>query len=133
VIEVWKDPLAFCFAVDRDGVPAGFVFGSSAIADGRPAFVLNGLYLRRRDAALRVAVMRAIEWALAPYGVRRLGIARAHGGYGPLPDDYVQRPVVVERLRALEVAGRPVQLAWDDVRTRFNVAEPTTQLYWRDY
>ena len=130
-IWVWKDPLSFCFHVEqRDGAPIGFVFGSSALADGAPAFVLNGLYLRTRDAGPRAAVLRAIEHALAPTGVRRIGIACEHGGAGPLPADYAPRRVVLERLRALRVGGAPVRYIYDDIDTLTNAPEPIDHLYW---
>jgi hypothetical protein len=128
VIAVWKDPLSFCFAIERDDEPCGFSFGGAARVDGEPGLVLSGIYLRGRDAGMRDAVMRAIEWALAPFGARHFGIADRRG----VPDGYVRRTVTLERLRALrEVTGALVTSACDDIGGPLNTPTVVNRLYWR--
>ncbi|MEM1178465.1 MAG: hypothetical protein AAGM22_08980 [Acidobacteriota bacterium] len=136
VLYLWKDPLSFCFHVERresDGWrPRGFVFGGFGLGhDGLPAVLLNGLYLRRQTEALRSALLAALEETLCrPLGIRRLALANAHGGRGPLPPEYVQRSWRGSRLRALRYRAL-VTRADDDISTVVNRPVHLSHLYWR--
>jgi hypothetical protein len=140
VLTVWQDPLSFCFWVMRRHAagalePRGFVFGSFALAGGRPAVLLNGVYLRRQVPWLRRAVVEAIEGALCrPLGVKSVAIATQHGGSGELPATYTRRPREVHRLRALMGEdGTPVTANYDDLSRVTNKTFTTTpHTWWRD-
>jgi hypothetical protein len=131
-IAVWKDPLSYCFRIERiDGRPWGFVFGGFAeLEGGALAAVLNGLYLHSQQIDARAGVLRAIEGMMCPLGVERIGIASRYGGEGPLPAEYRRNPVTGTRLRALSIAGERVKSAYDDLSFRVN--EPVMlDLWWR--
>jgi len=136
VLALWRDPLAFCFRIERSSGrrPCGFVFGGFAEVEdrGTAVIVLNGLYVRPRRAAMRDAVLRAVETALAPLGPHRIAIANEHGGYGPLPDRYKAGEARLVRWRALATAGAPVTRCYDDISTTINAAVTCDDLYWLD-
>lgn len=134
VLALWRDPLAFCFRIERGAErrPSGFVFGGFAGMVDRPgaAIVLNGLYVRPRRAKVRDAVLRAVETALAPLGTYPIAIANEHGGYGPLPDRYREGEAQLLRFRALAIAGQPVTRCYDDISTTINRTVTCDHLYW---
>jgi hypothetical protein len=136
VLAVWHDPLSFCFHVEREVDarfrPCGFLFGGFAEVDGQPAVALNSLHMRPKRADVRERLLRAFEQALCvPLGITRIGIASCHGGRGPLPSDYVARPVSLTRLRALSAGGKPVTDAWDDISYEVNARTEVTHLLWK--
>ena len=136
LMEVWKDPLAFCFHVERHRDawrPAGFCFGGFIEVEGRIAIAMSSLHVHPNDPEVRIAIIDAIEDALCtPLGVTLFGIANMHGGYGVLPPDFVFRTVTLTRLRALARAdGTPVVSAYDDLGCAANVRETNDELYWR--
>jgi hypothetical protein len=132
VLALWMDPLAFCFHVERDDRPMGFVFGGFArLASGGFAILLNGLYLRARTLDVRETVLRAVEQLLAPLGITELAIASSHSGAGPLPTDYERRTVSLTRWRALLRGAEPVRTANDDLGRTVNEPITTHHLWWR--
>jgi hypothetical protein len=138
VHRIFKDPLSFCFAVERDrpsvAGPVGFVFGGYATGDAGITLLLNGVYLRRSSAALRTAVLRTIESRLArPLGVASVGVAALHGGSGPLPDGYDFGSRRLTRLRALRRKNSEAleHQVYDDLGRIIN-APADFRLYFRD-
>jgi len=129
---LWRDPLSMVFQLEQQisgqRAATGFVFGSLGWSARRPVVLLNGVYLKRSKAALRVEVLRAIEekWA-RPLGVEGVGIAALHGGAGPLPEDYQRRDVRVRR--ACGLAG-PLDL-YDDTGLNTREPEVVRHLYWK--
>jgi hypothetical protein len=135
VLAVWRDPLSFCFRLDRGPAeqPCGFVFGGFAgIAADVPVVVLNGLYLRPNKAAVREAVLRMIEVMLCtPLGIDRAAIAVEHGGEGPVPDRYVTSNHRLTRWRGLAGrGGQPVRTCYDDISCTVNQPEVLGHLRW---
>ena len=130
VLDAWKDPLTFCFHIEKDGIPHGFLLGSFAAVARRPAVVLSSLHVRPKTAAVRIAALRAFETAIAQLGIEHIGVANVHGGRGPLPDNYLQRPMTFTRFRALGRDGKRIMDAYDDLAY---ANEPVTfaRLYWR--
>jgi hypothetical protein len=138
VLAVWKDPLSFCFHVERAdaaGVlqPFGFVFGGFADVDSRPAAVLNGVYAAAQRAEIREAVIRAVDDAVrAPLGLRHVAIASKHGGHGFVPPEFVRRNAAITRWRALAIDGNLVTRAYDDISYQVNARIEVDHLAWRD-
>ncbi len=138
VLALWKDPLSFCFHVERlvderQWRPCGFVFGSYALCQATPAVLLNGIYLHRKHEQLRAEILHAIEEMFCrPLGVRWVAIANRYGGCGNLPETYVLRSVIVQRLRALRFKGRPVTAIYDDISCEVNQTMLMSHLYWRN-
>ncbi len=135
VIAVWKDPLSFCFHVERGRGevfrPFGFVFGGFARLTGGLAILLNGLYMRPNTPDVRALVVESLERALcAPLGIP-MGIAASHGGRGTLPDRYRQRPVDLTRIRALGLGGCPEEVVYDDISLIVNRRIRVAHLWWR--
>lgn len=136
VIDVWHDPLTFCFHVEREReaafVPCGFFFGNFVEIASTIGVVVNSLHVRPRTAAVRAATLAAFEAAFcAPLGITRIGVANVHGGRGPLPSSYVQRAETFTRLRALARGKERVTTGYDDISTTFNKPITVTDLYWR--
>lgn len=138
VLSLWKDPLSFCFQVQRAGAggvePIGFVHGSLGLRGREPAVLLNGLYLRRRTARLRFAVVSAIEREYcAPMGIRHVAIAARYGGRGLLPPEYMADWLPVTRLRALRGPdGLPETRIYDDLSCRVNMeVRLGSGIHWR--
>ena len=137
VLSLWKDPLSFCFHVERrdadgDWRPCGFVFGGYSLGDNDPAVLLNGIYLRRQDGRLRAAILRAIEETFCrPLGILRIAVANCYRGYGELPSGYVERPATIYRPRALRSKAGPVSAVYDDISGRVNQTLSLSHLYWR--
>ncbi len=135
VITVWKDPLSFCFHVERgrgDAFrPFGFVFGGFARVSSGLAILVNGLYMRPNTPDVRALVVDVLERAFAPLGISMIGIASSHGGRGALPDRYHQRSVDLTRIRALALAGQPSEVAYDDISSTVNRRIRLVHLWWR--
>jgi hypothetical protein len=132
LIEVWKDPLAFCFHIERAGEPRGFLFGSFALVGDQIGVVLNSLHVRPNSDDVRIGAIRAFEAALCrPLGIERIGIANMHGGRGALPPDYVRRVERIVRLRALGRSGHLVRKTYDDITQTANMRVTVGHLYWR--
>lgn len=139
VLFAWRDPLTFCFTVERRtdaGLrPLGFVLGGFARV-GRTAeraVVFNGIYLARRSAALRARIVEALEERFVrPLGVRHVGMAAVYGGAGPLPERYQRRATRMTRLRALrEGAGqRRTREIYDDVSFVANAPVTVHHVHW---
>ncbi|MDQ3339144.1 MAG: hypothetical protein M4D80_28620 [Myxococcota bacterium] len=129
VLDVWQDPLTFCFHVELGGAPCGFVFGSFALADNRSCAVLSSLHVDPQR--LRLPAIQALETALAPLRIE-IGLANLHGGHGPMPDHFRQRARRVHRLRALGRGDSLVTTAYDDVAFSANRPELVDHLWWRD-
>jgi hypothetical protein len=135
-IETWKDPLAFCFRIERQGggsfQPCGFLFGNFATVDDQPAVVMNSLHVRPSGADVRKQVMLAFERALCdPLAIKHVGIANAHQGRGELPAAYVRRRVRFMRYRALANAGWPLARTYDDISHIVNEPITVESLWWR--
>jgi hypothetical protein len=131
-IVAWKDPLTFCFRIERYHRPCGFVFGGFADVAGAPAVALNSLHVRPAHAAVRERIVRAVETMLCePLGITRIAIANAFGGYGPLPANYASRTVELTLHRALHVGGEPVTDSFDDISFARNERCVVDWLYWR--
>ncbi|NVB85460.1 MAG: hypothetical protein HOV81_44255 [Kofleriaceae bacterium] len=134
-VAAWKDPLTFCFHIERrvaDAyVPIGFSFGGFVDLEGGLGVALNGLYMKNNGAELRFGVIDAIERTFDRIGIARIGITARYQSRGPLPTRYVRTSVALTRLRALERDGRLLSDSFDDVQRDYN--EPTTvsHLYWR--
>jgi hypothetical protein len=132
LIEVWKDPLSFCFHIERAGEPRGFLFGSFALVGDQIGVVLNSLHVRPNSDDVRIGAIRAFEAALCrPLGIERIGIANMHGGRGALPPDYVRRVERIVRLRALGRSGHLVRKTYDDITQTANMRVTVGHLYWR--
>ena len=135
--DVWRDPLTFCFHIERQHHdafrPCGFFFGGFATIGTRLAVVMNGPYVRPNSAEVREHVVRAIERAVCePLGIHAIGIASWNGGYGPLPSNYVPlHEETLTRLRALARCGRPVIDAYDDISCIVNQRITLDDLSWR--
>ena len=123
VIRLHRDPLSYGFHVRRrdDGARVGFVFGGFGMVP-EPTVLLNGVYLRRQDPAIRAAVLDAIERALArPLGFGLIGVAACHGGTGELPADYRFASRRGVRLRALlRPDSMPERVVYDDISRAVN-------------
>jgi len=139
ILSLWKDPLSFCFLVERENAaalvpsgwrPVGFVFGSFALVNGEPAMMLNGLYLRQQNATAREQVLKAMTRFAQRLGLRWLALANRHGGSGHLPVHFRRRSRYSRRLRALRKNGALVTMTFDDIGRRLNVDELTTHLHW---
>jgi hypothetical protein len=142
VYRLYRDPLSFGVHVFRAGDPrpCGFVFGSYALAEpAKPhapatvALLLNGVYLRRQTDRARVAIVAALEEALArPLGIALVGIAAIHGGSGPLPERYQPGARNVTRLRALrDRCGQLETAIYDDISRVVN--QPAAlDLHWTE-
>jgi hypothetical protein len=123
VLRLHRDPLSYGFHVRRadDGAAVGFVFGGFGLVP-EPALLLNGVYLRRQDAAVRAAILVAIERSLArPLGVPTIAVAARHAGSGELPSGYrfeTRRGVRVRALR--DASGAPEREVYDDISTVVN-------------
>ncbi|MFT5679745.1 MAG: hypothetical protein ACI8RZ_000650 [Myxococcota bacterium] len=135
LLAVWKDPLSFCFHINRiagSGSPLGFVFGSLARCEsGEPAVLLNGLYLRRQSRPLRDLTLSALERFFRHLGMRWLGVASRYAGCGAIPDRYQMTSKVIHRSRALMRDGKMVTDAIDDISVCINRTQPI-RLYWMD-
>ena len=138
VLALWKDPLSFCFHIERNvddtgWQPSGFVFGGFGLDDGdHVVILLNGIYLRQQSARWRALVLAGLEESLCrPLGVRQLAIANCHGGRGELPSGYRRRPSRITRLRALRFSSGPVSAIYDDISTEVNRLIFPNHLYWR--
>lgn len=136
ILSLWKDPLSFCFAVERQertwSEQHGFVFGSFGTMEDQPIALLNGVYLRRQDQALRIRILRAIEASFSrPLGLVAVGVAAVHGGAGALPPDYEVTPLRVRRWRALrDASGDLVRSVYDDIGSDTN-REGWLALHWK--
>ncbi len=131
------DPLSFVYHLESRRTaadpwrPCGFVMGGLAIGiDGENLAVLNGLYLKTASTELRAATLHAIETHLSStYSLAGIGIARRHGGYGPLPQGYWRSDArVIHRLRALQEAPRPFG---DDLGGTANSWSEVRNVYWK--
>jgi hypothetical protein len=131
IIEAWRDPLTLCFHVEHDARVIGFIFGNLAEIESAPAVLLNSLHVRPNTPVTRIAILRAIEHALAPLRIRAIGVANWHNGEGELPDDYAYGARRGVRLRALATDGEPVAFVNDDISLTVN-KEQVIELYWRD-
>ena len=138
VLALWKDPMSFCFHVERrlgdaGWQPSGFVFGGFALDEKSDVvIVLNGVYLRQQSARWRALVLANLEKRLCrPLGVRHLAIANCHGGQGELPSGYRRRSARVTRLRALRRSSGPVSTIYDDISTVVNRSTLLDHLHWR--
>jgi hypothetical protein len=131
IYRLWQDPLSFAFHLKRGGRPIGFIFGGFGTT-GETVLLLNGVYLKRQRMKVRSAALSALEAHLArPLGIRRIGVASQHGGFGPLPDDYKQTTEVVTRLRALRSRGGSLEhKVYDDISNRVNEC-CEMELHWR--
>ena len=89
-------------------------------------------HLRNQLGALRAAVLEAIEESFCrPLGIRRIGIANRHSGYGKMPSSYRQEERTFERWRALKIHGRRVKNCYDDLSTTVNQPIWVRHVYWR--
>jgi hypothetical protein len=132
LIEVWKDPLSFCFRIER-GRPVGFFFGSFAAVRGEPAVIMNSLYVRPNKPAVRFALVDAFERALCePLRIAHVGIASFYNGEGKLPARYAERAAEFIRYRALAKQGWPVSSTYDDIWEPLNEPATDYSLYWRE-
>jgi hypothetical protein len=124
ILRLFRDPLSYGFHVRRvaDGARVGFVFGGFGLLGGDPALLLNGIYLRRQEPAVRARVLNAIEGAFArPLGIPLLGVANRYAGAGELPPDYRFETRRGTRLRALrDERGAPQRTVYDDISERVN-------------
>ncbi len=137
VLSLWKDPLSFCFHVERRGLdgdwrPSGFVFGGYSLAGDDSALLLNGIYLRRQESRLRAAILRAIEETFCrPLGILRIAVANRYSGYGQLPSGYVRQLSTIYRPRALRSKAGPASAVNDDISSQVNRTLFLSHLYWR--
>jgi hypothetical protein len=136
LIDVWKDPLSFCFHIERrvgDAyVAVGFCFGGFIEIDGALGIALNSLHVRPGTADVRARVLRLIEELFCqPLGIEIIGIACTHNGRGPLPADYKPRRTRLRRLRALVNNGEVVTTAFDDISAEVNESIDVDGLFWR--
>jgi hypothetical protein len=139
IFDLWRDPLSFCFWIEERSeasgtLPFGFVFGSFATQEGRPAVMFNGLYLKRQKPSLREKIVAHLEESFCrPLHIKKIAISNSHAGYGYLPSSYHATRTKVTRLRALRGAdGLQVTSIYDDISWRVN-QEFTTHypIYWR--
>lgn len=134
VIDAWMDPLTLCYRIERetrDGLaPCGFLLGSFAIVEDRPAVLFNSLHVRPNHHELRTQVLCAVERSLAALPLRYLGIANLHNGHGHLPADYREATREVVRLSGLAFDDdNPVVFVHDDISRKANTVEQVT-LHW---
>jgi hypothetical protein len=134
-VAAWKDPLTFCFHIERrvgDAyLPIGFTVGGFVDIEGRVGVALSGLYMQTNSAKLRFGVMDAIERTFDRIGVGPIGITVRYQSRGPLPAHYVACSVVLTRLRALTLNGRPAWEHFDDVNRFYNYPTRVSHLMWR--
>ena len=132
VLELWRDPLSFCFEILAADRTCGFVFGGFGRVDRRSALLLNGIYLRKAGSAkLRAGILEAITRAMqVPLRLEVVGIANRFGGTGPLPDAYRLEKAHVWRYRALSTAERRVRRVYDDIGRVVNTWT-TAELHWK--
>jgi hypothetical protein len=138
VLALWSDPLSFCLHLrsrSAEGPPLGFVFGSFALVAGRPALLLNGVYLKRQDEPTRHEVLACVETRLArPLGVAAIAVGNRFGGRGPLPRGYHPVARTTLRLRALQdYDGKPLHAVYDDISSVTNLPFVTaSHIHWKD-
>lgn len=147
IARIWKDPLSFVFLIE-DNLPdvktrhaIGFVFGSFGIKDGKPAVLLNGVYLQGKTNEATLAVLHAIEEDFSrPLGAAHQLVAATHGGATHLDAAelnatggsaaYTNRPAQVTRLRALTFRGMIESKIYDDIGVGINQEAETGGHVW---
>ena len=133
VLQLWRDPLSFCFQILHKARAVGFVFGGFGQTPKDEVLVLNGIYMRRRaDFATRGAIVDTIaEAMLRPLRLNVVGIANRNGGHGPLPADYEAKEQLLWRHRALkDDKRRRITFIYDDIGNTVNSWAPTN-LHWK--
>jgi hypothetical protein len=136
LVDVWKDPLTFCFQIERRigdrFVACGFCFGGFAELADELAILVNGIHVRPNSPAIRRDIVAMLEQNLChPLGIEQLGIGCAHSARGPLPAGYEPRQVRLRRLRATDHEGMPVQRCNDDISRKVNQVVQVGGLFWR--
>ncbi len=131
VLELWRDPLSFCFEIRRREEPIGFAFGGFGRTDTRDALLLNGVYLRGvATPRLRGTIVTTIADAMmGPLRLDMTGVASRHGGAGPWPRGFERRRRPILRYRALKNRNRRVEEAFDDIGEEVN-RWTDADLYW---
>lgn len=66
-----------------------------------------------------------------PLGVRWIGVANRHGGWGALPESYAARSLDFVRWRALKKPRSRVTEIYDDLTTTVNRMTSERNLHWR--
>ncbi len=133
VLQLWRDPLSFCFEVRIRDEVAGFVFGGFGRTEGLDVLLLNGIYLRRSSCArTRAAIIDTIARVLVePLGLKGIGVANVNRGYGRLPPSFQRKRRMLWRFRALVgVDGKRETSAFDDISNHVN-QWGLVDLYWR--
>jgi hypothetical protein len=120
-----RDPHWFVFSIEdtppdaEQRTSSGFVFGSVAEVEGKPALALNGIYMQRKtDSAANAVLDGIVERFAKPMGVHSVVIASKHGGRF-VPDHTKWQPAAGKELfrpRAiLDRNGRPETDIYDDL------------------
>ncbi len=141
-----RDPHWFVIQIeetDPDAIvrqSSGFVFGSFALVDNRPALALNGVYLQNKtDRAVAAIVDGIYERVAKPAGIDQVAVATSYGGSAKLDPDKWTRAIghTLERPRAIrDATGVPETQIYDDLGTTVN--QPVrlsgdSQIFIRDY
>jgi hypothetical protein len=141
-LRINRDPHWFVFSIEDTPPDAakrqasGFVFGSVGYYQGRPAVLVNGIYMRRKTNAASNAVLDSIAEEFADkLGVPQVVVKTVHGGnFDPNRQKWEQSPegAVIHRPRAIRsVDGEPETEAYDDLGVAVNQDEPAGDVWVR--
>lgn len=127
---IWSDPCMFAVqleATDQRQEPCGFVFGTVGRFDGKPALILNGVYLQKPDDITARAVIESMRTHVAdPLGLHTLVFAARNGGtFRPSEDAYDATGYQFSRYSAVREGGKLVTKTFDDLGENVN-REPDT-------
>ncbi|MEM3455310.1 MAG: hypothetical protein QXT72_01980 [Candidatus Micrarchaeia archaeon] len=137
IARIWKDPLSFVFQIEAPEAEGtrnaiGFVFGSFGIFEGKPAVLLNGVYMEGRTKTAAHSILATIENDFSrPLGAVAQFVASRHGGSVDMPKEYSNKQVTVRRLRAIKGSdGRPETEVYDDMNVGANNESTTDGNFW---
>jgi hypothetical protein len=135
-----RDPHWFVFSIedtppDADTrVSSGFVFGSVAEVDGRPALAINGVYMQRKtDSAANAVLEGIVENFAKPMGVRSVVVATKYGGdfaidkskWQPGEGHEINRPRAI-----VDANGLPETQVYDDLGNQVNTPHELDKSTW---
>ena len=133
ILQLWRDPMSFCFEILLDEQAHGFIFGGFGKTAESDALLLNGVYVRKAAgrsarAAMIDTICRVMQ---APLRLQLVGVANRFGGLGPLDPDFKLKTAQVWRYRALTyTTGAAQDSIYDDISTHVN-RWGDVALFWR--
>jgi tetratricopeptide (TPR) repeat protein len=135
-----RDPHWFVFSIEdtepdaKKRQSSGFVFGSLGRYEGRPALMLNGVYMQRKtDSATNVILDQIGERLAKPLGINQMVVASSFGGESRLdPDKWINAEgKTVYRPRALRAEnGQPETQIYDDLGYVVNQDYAASERLW---